>query len=406
MATVKIKLRLSKLPEAPGSIYYRVIHNRTARQIKTGYRVYPHEWNKTLADIVLPEICTDRQKQLAEVRDKIESDVRQLHRTIRLIELRRKSYTAAEVIFEYAASKARNSMLAFMEDVIAALRKLGKTRTAEAYATTLNSFCRFRNNNDISLDDVNAELMVSYEMFLRNSGITPNSSSFYMRNLRAVYNRAVDKELTRQRNPFKFVYTGVDKTVKRALPIKTVREIKQLRLDNKPSLRFARDMFLFSFYTRGMSFVDIAYLRKSDISNGILSYRRKKTGQQLFIRWEKCMQDIVDRYTTDDNRCCELLLPILDPMSPRELRNQYLYAAHNVNRSLRIIGGLLGLTAPLTMYVARHAWASIARSKNVPLSVISEGMGHDSEATTRIYLASLETADILDRANSRILRSL
>mgnify|MGYP002519316255 FL=1 len=120
------------------------------------------------------------------------------------------------------------------------------------------------------------------------------------------------------------------------------------------------------------------------------------------VKWEKCMQEIVDRYATGDS---VYLLPIIDSNSNVDERRQYLNMAHNVNRSLKTIGELLGLSMPLTMYVARHSWASIARSKNVPLSVISAGMGHDSEATTRIYLAELDTIAV-DKANSMILRSL
>lgn len=146
----------------------------------------------------------------------------------------------------------------------------------------------------------------------------------------------------------------------------------------------------------------MAYLRKKDLQNGVLSYRRRKTGQQLFIKWEKCMQDILDKYDTSQS---VYLLPIIKPYLPTDERTQYIYAAHNINRCMKIIGKELGLSVSLTLYVARHAWASIARSKNVPLSVISEGMGHDSEATTRIYLASLDTIAI-DKANSMILKSL
>lgn len=113
-----------------------------------------------------------------------------------------------------------------------------------------------------------------------------------MRILKAVYNRAVENGLTGQ-NLFKSVYTGVEKTLKRAIHLNDIRRIKRLDLSLKPHLDFARDMFLFYFYTRGMSFVDMAYLKKGDIANGILTYRRKKTGQQLFIRWEKCMQEII-----------------------------------------------------------------------------------------------------------------
>ena len=114
------------------------------------------------------------------------------------------------------------------------------------------------------------------------------------------------------------------------------------------------------------------------------------------------MQEIVNKYDTSSSN---YLLPIIKPCNEIDERKQYIYAAHNINRSLKIIGKKLGLSVSLTLYVARHAWASIAKSKNVPLSVISEGMGHDSEATTRIYLASLDTMAI-DRANSMILKSL
>ena len=114
------------------------------------------------------------------------------------------------------------------------------------------------------------------------------------------------------------------------------------------------------------------------------------------------MQRIVDKYDTSHS---VYLLPVINPFSERDERKQYIYTAHNINRCLKIIGRKLGLSVLLTMYVSRHARASIAKSKNIPLSVISEGMGHDSEATTRIYLASLDIVAI-DKANSMILKSL
>lgn len=307
--------------------------------------------------------------------------------------------------FFYQATHNRvsgNFFFSFMEGVISDLRKMGKIRTSETYATSLNSFKRFRENIDVSLRDLDSYMMMAYEVYLRSNGVSPNSSSFYMRNLRAVYNRAVEKGLTHQCFPFKHVYTGVDKTIKRAVPLKVVKQIKDMDFAQNPTFDFARDMFMFSFYTRGMSFVDMAYLRVRDLQNGVLSYRRRKTGQRLFVKWEKCMQDIVDKYDTSSSG---YLLPIIKSLNEVDARKEYVYAAHNINRCLKIIGKELGLNVSLTMYVARHSWASIAKSKNVPLSVISEGMGHDSEATTRIYLASLDTVAI-DKANRLILRSL
>jgi integrase len=150
-----------------------------------------------------------------------------------------------------------------------------------------------------------------------------------------------------------------------------------------------------------MSFIDMAYLKKKDLSNGILSYRRRKTGQQLFIRWEKSMQMIVKKY---ENPLSEYLLPIIKPKNGKE-RTQYQNAMYLINRKLKEIGKIVGVQIPLTMYVARHSWASVAKNKNVPISVISEGMGHDSEMTTQIYLASLDNT-IVDKANSMILSYL
>lgn len=159
-------------------------------------------------------------------------------------------------------------------------------------------------------------------------------------------------------------------------------------------------MFLFSFYTRGMSFIDMAYLKKSDLKNGIITYRRRKTGQQLTVKWEKCMEDIIAKY--GENTATRYLLPIItNPCSDE--RPQYRNAICRINVALKEVAGLAGLNIPLTMHVARHCWASVAKSKNIPLSVISEGMGHDSEETTRIYLASLDTS-VVDKANSLILK--
>ena len=402
MASVKIKFRTSTVKGGQGTIFYQVIHNCVARQVKTGYRIYESEWNGNLSEIVMPRFDETRKAYLSEIRGKVANDTRKFRRIMASLEHNGNPYTSDDVVSAFVSFNPQNSFFSFMEEVIANLIKLGKIRISETYTTSLNSFRRFRNDKDVPLDKIESDMMQAYEAWLKTNGVSPNSSSFYMRNLRAVYNRAVEKELMPQRFPFKHVYTGVDKTVKRAVPLKTIRRIKEMDLSLNPSADFARDMFLFSFYTRGMSLVDMAYLKKKDLANGILSYRRRKTGQQLLIRWEKPMQEIVDKYDTESSI---YLLPIIKPHSKKDERTQYIYAGHNINRNLKSIGRNLGLSLPLTMYVARHSWASAARSKNVPLSVISEGMGHDSEATTRIYLASLDNM-VIDRANSLILKSL
>ena len=144
--------------------------------------------------------------------------------------------------------------------------------------------------------------------------------------------------------------------------MQTIRRIKNVELPDEPSLKLARDMFMFSFYTRGMSFIDMAFLRKDDLKNGLLSYRRRKTGQRLYIKWEQCMQDIVDMYPSNTNG---YMLPIITEKT--DVTRQYRNVQHLINNKLKQIMTATGCEQPLTMYVARHSWASIAHSRHIPL---------------------------------------
>ena len=399
MTTVKVKFRPSTVEDRPGTIVYFVTHRRAVRQITTDYKVFPHEWDdKQSRPILVP--TGERTAVIQTIAQRIRRDINRLDKIINSLNCNKREFATDEIVKLFHETEREASFFEFMEEVILQLERLGKERTAENYTTALNSFKRFRNGNDIMLNEIDSDLMKEYEAYLKSHDVAMNTVSFYNRILRAVYNRAVEKEMTVQRYPFKHVYTGIDKTVKRALPLKIIKRIKELDLPLKSSLDFTRDMFLFSFYTRGMSFIDMAYLKKKDLQNGILSYRRRKTGQQLFIKWEKSMQEIIDKYPANEN---SYLLPIIK--TDRNERLQYKNALRLVNNKLKEISVSIGLQSKLTMYVSRHSWASIAKSQNIPLSVISAGMGHDSENTTRIYLASLDNS-MIDKANELILGKL
>lgn len=398
MTSIKIKLMVSG-KGMEGSLVYQVIHNRIVRQIDSGYKVWISEWDELAEMVVLEKADSARRRLLLAVARRIKTDREQLFQIVASLD-RQGIYTTDDVLVRFRAWEYAGSFERFMEEVIVHLKELGKVRTSETYTMAYRNFMCFRKGVDIRLDEIDSDLMELYESHLKGRGLSLNTVSFYMRILRATYNRAVAKGLTRQCYPFRYVYTGVEKTLKRALPLKFIKCIKQLDLSLHPSLDFARDMFLFSFYTRGMSFVDIAYLKKKDLQNGVLTYRRRKTGQLLFIKWERCMQEIVDKYTLPYS---DYLLPIIKEKADE--RKQYQNALHAVNHNLKKVSLQACLPIRLTMYVARHSWASVAKSKHIPLAVISEGMGHSSENTTQIYLASLDNA-VIDHANRLILRDL
>lgn len=402
MATMKVKFRASSIPTKEGTLFYQVVHGRVARQVNTGYKVYPCEWDSVHAEIVFPPgIGYNRGNYLASLKEILYGNTKRFKNIIARLERTGENYTAGDVLKRYLTPSDGEGFISFAREVIRQMGQIGKPRTAERYTVVTRSFERFCGENDVFLDEVDSDLMVRYENFLKVAGVCPNTTSYYMRGLRAIYNRAVEKELTVQRYPFRHVYTGIDKTVKRAVPLNIIRQIRDLDLTLSPATDLARDVFMFSFYTRGMSFIDMAFLKKKDLQNGILSYRRQKTGQQLSIKWERPMQEIIDKYDIKDT---PYLLPIIRNMEV-DARKQYKNAAHLVNDKLRRLREQLGLAIPLTTYVARHGWASIARSKNIPLPIISEAMGHNSEKTTRIYLASLDTSAV-DKANSQIIKAL
>lgn len=401
MASIKVKYRSSTASGKEGSIYYQIIHGRVVRQIKTDFHVFENEWDNEISSVrIIPEIDEKRKLYLLEVARRIEWDIKRFWAIIAQNDRQGSLYSADSIVEKFNKQTGEQSLFRFMQGIIGQLKQLDKIRTSETYTAALTSFMKFREGQDMLLCEIDSNIMMLYEAWLKGKGICPNTTSFYMRILRAVYNRAVEKDLTEQKYPFKHVYTGVGKTVKRAIPLKSIKHIKELDLTLKPHLEYARDMFLFSFYTRGMSFIDMAYLKKSDLKNGIIIYRRRKTGQQLAIKWEKCMEDIISKY--GQNKSTNYLLPVITNPDSDE-RTQYRNAICRINVALKEVARLAGLHIPLTMHTARHCWASVAKSKNIPLSVISEGMGHDSEETTRIYLASLDTS-VIDKANSLILK--
>ncbi len=400
MASIKVKFRPSQLPNHEGTIYYQIIHERKPRQLLTEYHVFPSEWDENRSMVITTQ-KSERKSFILSIRERIRWDIERLTKIIRKLENEGIPYTADDVIDEFNRYANEYSLFNYMESMIAKLKQNGKIRTSETYSAALNSFKKFRNDEDIMLDCINTEVMEAYEAWHHNRGNIPNTISFYTRILRAVYHRAVEDDIIENRNPFRHVYTGVDKTVKRALPLKTFKKIKALDLSLHPTLDYARDMFMMSFMLRGMSFIDMAYLRKTDLTNGYIIYRRRKTGQQLTIAWTTEMQMITDKYPENTS---EYLLPIIRNSGINE-RCAYRNVGYLINRNLKKVAEMTNIKIPLTMYVARHSWASAAKAKGIPLSVISEGMGHDSEATTQIYLASLDTS-VVDKANSLILKSL
>ena len=289
----------------------------------------------------------------------------------------------------------------YVRELTQRLHKNGKHRSAEIYTCTLRSFMKFRKEKDLLISQLDSLIMEDYESYLRKNGLTLNTISFYMKRLRAIYNKALEQYGLEDRKPFAHSFTKNTPTAKRALTAENIHQIVAATTVTEEEA-LARDLFLFSFYTRGMSFVDIAFLEKGSLKDGQLIYKRKKTGKELRVAWRPCMQEIADRHPSLDGKH---LLGIVNQNVVTDVRKQYHYRQCRVNKALQKFTRRIGIPMKVTMYCARHSWATIAKEKNIPISVISDSMGHNSEKITRIYLKSIND-DVIDRYNDMLIEAI
>ena len=304
---------------------------------------------------------------------------------------------------KFKEKKPGKNFFQLAEERILHFKKLGKKKTASNYTCALRHFKQFREEEDIAVEDLSVGLMKDFQAHLINVGLGMNTISLYNRQLRAIYNYALDEEIVLiDRRPFRKSFTGQEKTRKRAVSHEKIRKLTHFSLVGKNKLEFARDLFLFSIYMQGMPFVDIAYLKKEQVKNDFISYKRKKTNRHLTVKLHEKAKAIIHKYKVNDPDCPYLFPILYNPQ--RKVSVEYSSALRTHNNRLRQISELMGFDELLTSYVARHTWASQARQCGVHDTVISEAMGHNNLETTTIYLTSLDTG-LIASANFQVIAS-
>ena len=403
MATIKLKFRASSVPGAEGTLYYQVIHKRNVKWISTDYHVFQNEWDEKAANITIP-LNGERVQKLLLIKSAIARELRQRKRTLDRLETSSEELTLNELCEAFSQLPPCKTVFTFLEEQVERQERMQKHGTANTYISTYRRFKEYRQNKDLFFDELTPGMIEEYEAWLANRNQKPNTIRFYLRTLNTLFCKAANNGmLSEERKLFSHVRLSYATTTKRALSEADILALQNLKLEAGTTLAFARDMFMFSFYMRGMPFVDIAYLKKSNLKNGILTYRRKKTNQPLLVEWEQVHQEIVERYA-HQTVGSPYMFPIIKQTDGTEYK-QYKRVQEKVNRTLKKLGIMIGLKTPLTAYVARHSWASIARDMNIPIPVISEGMGHQSYKTTQVYLNSIDVSKISE-ANRTIIQRI
>ena len=415
MTSTCFLLRPSSRPDRPGSLTLRIIHQRQTKSVTLpDYRLYPEEWDRETQSIVYPANDPERFSYLKTVEQKLECEIMLIKEYISEL-AKGGQYSTEDVVSLYLKKSSDDKLLGYTELLALEFDHNGRERTARAYRTVAKGLVDFNKGTDIPLSHINSHLIKSFESFLRSTSKMPNTISYYMRNLRAIYNKAVISKhivnLTEEK-PFAGVYTGIDNTRKRALTedeLKTLHSLNfadKLKSDKQESresrhiqnLHHAWQLFFFSFHARGMCFVDLAYLRKDNIQNGVIRYNRKKTGRPIEVKITSELQSIIDSFS-EEVKSSDYVFPIIKDNN-KKARTQYENGLRLQNKRLKLLSRLACISS-ISTHVARHTWATIGKHENVPLRVLSECLGHTSEKTTLIYMGLLDNS-ILDEANDLI----
>lgn len=295
-------------------------------------------------------------------------------------------------------------VLTFREFTLSLIKDLtlnGRYGTAHAYSCAMNRLLGFASDSNFRFESFTPEFLKHYEQYLLSEGRKRNTVSLYMRMLRTICNQAVRLRIvTLPAGLFDDVFTGTDTSEKRAVAPSCISQLREVDLSRHPHLELARDIFLLSFYLRGIPFVDLVRLRRTDVNNGVLRYRRSKTGRLLTVKIEPCAAVILKKYTSRLSGSLYLFPVITD--SGFSGYRQYQTALRRYNAHLGELSQLLRLKVKLTSYVARHSWATAAYHQGIPVSIISESLGHASEKITYTYLASFDNRT-LSKANRKVI---
>ncbi|WP_282127014.1 site-specific integrase [Marinifilum flexuosum] len=398
MAKVKAVLFTSKkFNDNTSPVMLRITHNRKVKYVSMKISVPESHWNAK--ESLLYTDVKSKGRLYKRKNLEIQSEIVKYSEVIMTLDSSGKYYTVDDIV---AKLKGVDSALfsAFTDKLIKELQKQGRDGNANAYINSKSVFLKKIGKKEISFDEIDYRLLKKFETVLVNEEVSINGISFYMRTIRAIYNRAIKQGVARKENyPFEEYKIKNSKTQKRALTKEDLIKIRDVDLTGKPAQAKARDYFMFSFYCMGMAFVDVAHLKVKNVVKGRLHYSRQKTSQLYNFELVPPAMELISKYS-DLKNPEDYIFPIIDPKHPDPYRC-YRSRMQVNNYKLKEIQKYLELPLSLTTYVARHSWATIAKRAGIPTAVISEGLGHTTEKTTQIYLDSFEN-EVLDAANRLI----
>lgn len=401
-------------------VIIRLSFNRQTLPLSTGYSIPEKDWDDKKREIKTSYkgvSSVTRLNNELHAQKKAASDI-----ILKLQEADKlDGMSLAEIKARIVQQSASASFIQYADEQIEALNEARRFGTARWYACTVSVLKDFVNGKkhentgkpklngkedykgkDIKFQDITYKFLTRFETEHYKNGNTANGLSFYMRAIRAIYNKAMKAGLVeKEAYPFNDYKIKAEPTAKRALDWELLKTIITLELDPAHDCFYARNYFVASYMMYGMNFSDMAYLEKSDITNGRIQYRRRKTGKLYDIKIAPALDKILSYYI-EQSPDTPYVFPIITKDIPYEQDKGIQWARKRYNKKLKALATLCNIKQNLTTYVSRHSFATQAMLQDVPLNAISSMLGHSSLKTTETYLKSLPS-NILDDFNDKIL---
>lgn len=406
MSTVKVLLYTSKvLKNGEHPIMLRVIKDRKPKYISVGSSCSASLWDDKAN---LPKKKHPLYHELSVL---IQTKLLEAKKLIVEMKSEPAEYSLEEVTTTLkATTTAKQQVLQFFDTCVEVLKKQNRIGTAEIFVSTRNSLSLFRKGKDFDFSFITPSLLWKYHEALIERGAKLTSIFVYMRTFQRLVNMAKEQKMVKKSfdpfTEFGFGKYRKAKTRKRAISKEDVKRIGAYKAEEGSALSHARNYFMFSYYNRGINFIDMAHLKWEAIRSSRLNYVRQKTKKPFTMAILDPAAEILEYYKANYyDGPDSFVFPILNPafLTPQSVKNRCKKVLREVNASLKTIASEVELSElKLTTYVARHSFATVMKRSGQSVAIISEAMGHDSESTTQIYLDSFEN-DVLDEASKAIL---
>lgn len=380
------------------NIIFRITHDRKVYTLSSGISTIKLYWNEQRNEIDK----THPNSKLLNIKlsnqfYKIQQVILELDDDFSINELKNrvegKSKVSEEVTFK-----------SFSDELILQMLEINRTGNALVYQTALNRFIAFYGKDDFVFKDVNYSVLEQFTHYLLINGLKLNSISNYVRTIRAIYNKAIKlKVVDRSFYPFYDIEIKSEKTAKRAILRDDIVKLKQVPLELNSATCRSLNYFLLSFYLRGISFTDLAYLTINNIIDERVVYKRRKTHKNYSVRLFSEAESLFYQHDRNGNK---YLLPILpndvveDSLEAKKIIKQFI---KTTNKYLKRLSIEVGISSPVTTYTSRHSFGTIAKRLGYSNELIAEALGHEyGNKITNIYLDTFDT-EVLDAMHERVI---